>query len=140
MFHQSLWCSSNSLIIYVVWNDLKDEICLECTINTYREKIKCNRQTTHSQNLYGDNYDTWRFTIFLIQFYRLQRLTDKLSRERIHSIDRGLIYEGCEGDVTLRDSSTFMSTEGDLNLPEIKQDIQHEIKIGRIYVLHTRSY
>jgi len=48
-------------------------------------------------------------------------LTGKLSRERIHSIDRGLIYEGCEGDVTLRDSSTFMSTEGDLNLPEIKQ-------------------
>lgn len=75
----------------------------------------------HSQNWYGDNCGTWSLTIFLIQFYRLHRWTDKPSSERIHSEDRGLIYEGCEGDVTLWESSTFMSTEGDLNLPEKKQ-------------------
>ncbi len=62
-----------------------------------------------------------KFHNILVQFYRLQRSTDKLSSDKVHSKDRDLIYKGCKCDVTLWESSTFMSTEGDLNLPERKQ-------------------
>lgn len=140
MFHRSLRCSSKSMIIYVleIWNDLKDEICLECTINTYRENIKCNRQTTHSQNLHGDNCDIWRFKIVLIQFYRLQRLTDKLSFNRQRP-DLWRLRGWCHAARFLHIHEYWGWFEPTRDKTD-RQDSQHEIKIGRIYVLHTHSW